>query len=271
MRRVVDRVRHDVRIEAASSPFMPGLDRYAVLVHYSPTAVVSRSVTSFVAELHRLGYFVVISSSCEAEGDLEWPDGRMPDRTIVIRKPNIGYDFGTAAVALAQFPDMESAPYVIIANDSNVGPFAPLDTVIRHFESSDADAWGVTGSFQYVFHLQSFFLGFRNGILADRPLRRFWRGIRHFDDKKKVIQRYELGLSALLTDEGYVLDSMYGNAEFGAHPARMTAIFLWKELLSVGYPFVKRSLATKTRQHASRTTVAGTVREAFHTELEEWL
>ena len=269
-RRIIDEARPLTRIEEGSAAFPKKADRCAILVHFSESPVLSRSVVTLVSELHAAGYFVVISSACESPEPLEWPEGRMPDETIVIRKPNIGYDFGTAAVALDRYPGIAQAKYTLIVNDSNVGPFTSLKPVIDNFENSTADAWALTGSNQHGFHLQSFFIGFR-GILRDRPLQEFWRDIRHFDDKWKVILHYELGLSRLLTEEGYILDVMYPHSAFrNASTANLSAN-LWLDLLGEGYPFVKREIVLKPWVEKSAVRIPAIANYFFDEDVHAWL
>ncbi|CAN5356061.1 hypothetical protein BH11ACT2_BH11ACT2_08800 [soil metagenome] len=268
--RVVDAARAYTRIEGGSAPFISGQQRVAIVVHFALTTRLSKSVQRMVEELHANDYFVVLCSACEAEGDLEWSQG-MPADTIVIRKPNIGYDFGTAAVALDRFPAIADSEYVLLVNDSNVGPFKPLRDVIQHFESTAFDAWGLTGSYQHAFHLQSFFLGFRGGILRDKPLARFWRDIRHFDDKHKVIRSYELGLSELLLAEGYAIGVMFPNEIFEASGLVNMSVNLWLDLLAEGYPFIKRELVVKPWIESSAVRAPAVANYFFGEDLVSWL
>ena len=268
--RVADIARPLTRIEDASSELRPGTERCAVLVHFSVSPVLSRSVEALVAGLHAGGYFVVISSACEAPGDLKWSEGHMPTNTAVLRKPNIGYDFGTAAVALDWFPQIAKSQFVLIVNDSNVGPFTSLQPTIAAFENSTADAWALTGSNQHGFHLQSFFLGF-HGILKDRVLQDFWRNIRHFEDKWKVIIHYELGLSRLLVEEGYVIDVMYPHTAFDSARTSNIAANLWLELLVEGYPFVKREIVQKPWVESSAGLIPEVINYFFQEDVRSWL
>lgn len=269
-KRLVDVVRPSVYIESGSAKFPNSPDRCAVLVHYSATPILSRSVVQLIAELHSSGYFVVVSSACESVENLVWPEGHMPERTIVVRKPNIGYDFGTAAVALDRFPQIAEAKYVLIVNDSNVGPFTSLQPTISAFENSPADAWALTGSNQHGFHLQSFFLGFR-GILKDRALQDFWRNVRHFEDKWKVIIHYELGLSRLLVEEGYVIDVMYPHTAFDSARTSNIAANLWLDLLVEGYPFVKREIVQKPWVESSASLIPEVINYFFQEDVRSWL
>jgi len=232
--------------------------------------VLSKSVVTLTDELHRAGYFVVISSACEAPEPLSWPDGAMPDDTIVIRKPNVGYDFGTAAVALDRYPGIARAQFVLIVNDSNVGPFRSLKPVIDAFENSPGDAWALTGSNQHGFHLQSFFLGF-HGILQEPPMQEFWRNIRHFTDKWKVILHYEIGLSRLMLEEGYILDVMYPHSVFRNASTSNLSANLWLDLLGEGYPFVKREIVLKPWIEKTAVRIPAVANYFFDEDVNAWL
>lgn len=270
-RRIVDEARSRTTIEPGSAEFPADVTRCVVLVHFSVSPVLTRSVTELVREFHAAGYFVVLSSACESPDALVWPEGGMPDDTIVVRKPNIGYDFGTAAVALDFFPGIRSAEHVLIVNDSNVGPLASLRTVIDHFEATTADAWALTGSNQHGFHLQSFFLGFTRRVLLERPLSDFWRDIRHFDDKRKVILHYELGLSRLLVQEGYIVEVMFPHTMFDSAGNANLSANLWLDLIGQDYPFVKREVLQKPWIEESAVLIPGVARDFYREDVASWL
>jgi lipopolysaccharide biosynthesis protein len=173
-------------------------------------------------------------------------------------------------VALDWFPQIFEAKFVLIVNDSNVGPFTSLQPTISAFENSKADAWALTGSNQHGFHLQSFFLGF-HGILRDRALRDFWHNVRHFEDKWKVIIHYELGLSRLLVEEGYVIDVMYPHTAFENARTANVAANLWLDLLVEGYPFVKREIVQKPWIESSANLIPDVINYFFEEDVRSWL
>lgn len=269
--RVLDLVRGRVRIEDGSAPFPVGCDRVAVLVHYSTVTRVSRSVRALVEALLAGGYFVVVASACEAEGDLDWGYLGMPERTAVVRKPNIGYDFGSAAVALDRFPEIARSRYVLIVNDSNLGPFGGIDRILDDFESSAADVWALTSSSQHGYHLQSFFLGFLRGVLSHAAVKQFWRNVQHLDDKRDIIFAYEVGLSRLLAEQGYVMRTLFSNGTFDAPGAANLAVTYWMDLLVEGYPFVKRELVANPAVHATAPQVPAIVQRLYGENVREWV
>ena len=187
--RVDTSVEHQGRIEDG--------DRLAIVASYGPGPRVSRSLHALVERLHDSGYPAVVVRASDDPRPLEWP-GALPPDVVVLRKPNIGYDFGSWAVGMARYRPLLARPYVLLANDSMVGPFASLGTLLGDFETTCADFWGATSTEQFEHHIQSYFMGFRGGVLLDPALRRFWTHLPIEQDKARIIMRYEVGLSRLL-------------------------------------------------------------------------
>lgn len=267
-RRVLDAVLPSVKIDG-DSKVLEGAQRIAIIASYSANRVVSRSLARLVSELEDAQYAVVVVRASEDEGPLIWPTD-VKIGAIVVRKKNFGYDFGSWATGIALFAGHLGAPYVLLANDSLVGPFSSLKPMIRDFENSTFDVWGATNTTQFSVHLQSFLLGFRGGILQDAPLQQFWQGLRQEKNKQLVIEKYELGLSRLLYVEGYVsgpwLDSERV-VELGQNPT----IQGWQRLLELGFPFVKRELLTNPAIIENGYKVASFVESKFDADPHEWL
>lgn len=244
-------------------------DRVAVIAQFSLGDRVSRSLNTLAAEFVRNGYRVLVVSASEVPGELRFAPEVVDDVTV-LRKPNIGYDFGSWALGLAWDPAIARRPHVILANDSMVGPFAPLDPILRAFESSASDVFGLTESTQFRRHLQSYFVGYRNGVLADRVLDRFWKGIRHETDKNHIIQRNEIGVSSLLRREGYVLSSAFRGDQVGSAHDNPTIVG-WRRLLDVGFPFVKREIVRRPDLAPHGDRVSRVLQKKFDVDVEEWL
>jgi lipopolysaccharide biosynthesis protein len=244
-------------------------DRVAVIAQFSEQHRISRSLNTLIAELLGEGYRVIVSSSCTSPSELIF-DKSVSDKVTVLRKPNVGYDFGSWACGLAWDVNISRARHVVFVNDSLVGPFSPLEKVLTGFHESKADVYGLTDTAQFGYHLQSYFLGFKNGVLEEQPLRRFWMGIRHERDKDKTIQRNEIGFSRLLRREGFISEAAFPywrSVNAGENPT----IIGWKKLLELGFPFVKREIVRSPEVAPEGDQVAGVVRRKFGEDIEEWL
>lgn len=250
----------------------PDVQRVAFLAHWSAGRPQSRSVQTLVAELQRLGYRVVVSSTSPAEGQLEFCGeyGVRIDELTVLRRPNTGYDFGSWAVAMSAREELLGLPYVLVVNDSLVGPFDRLDTVVADFEATTADVWGMVESNQFCSHVQSYFRGFRFGALIEPRLRRFWRDIRVIPDKRQLIARYEFGFAAFLARYGYSSAAFVHHSEVVTDGLNPT-IYGWRALLDAGVPFVKRELLNHPDLAPDGHRIAAVIAHRYRSDVAEWI
>jgi len=230
----------------------------------------SRSVSTLVHELQSYGYQVVVSSACESSAPLDWAETVDLDELTVIRKPNVGYDFGSWSVGLDAVPTIASADRTLLVNDSMAGPFTSLSGLLDEFEETRADVWGLTDTYQFRHHLQSYFLGFASGVLADRPLRQFWANVRHEVDKGEIVLRNEIGLSRLLEEEGYLQSSAFSHESFvvaGQNPV----IIAWRELLVRGFPFLKREILRDPSVAPGGGNAPSVLKVMLDIDVHEWV
>ncbi len=266
---MLDEVAGQVRFERGSVAEFGSPQRAAVLVHWARTPVLSRSVTTLAGELARAGYRLVLVSACESPQPLNWRGTCPPDATV-LRKPNAGYDFGSWAVALNELPAITQAERVILTNDSMAGPFAPLAGVLAQFEHCSADVFGLTDTRQYFRHLQSYFVGFTDGLLGEAPLAAFFADIRLEDTKWDVINRYELGLNRLFRREGYGYTAGF-RADDVVPAGDNPVIRGWWRLLERGFPFVKREILRDPDVAPRADWVSREVAAVFGQRIEEWV
>lgn len=243
--------------------------RAAIIAHYSPTTRVSRSLATLVDEFVRYGYRCVVVSTCPDPGPLAWPGG-LPAHTAVLRRRNEGYDFGSWAVGLRLFPELRRLEHVILTNDSMAGPFDTIGPLLQSFEDSPTDVWAVTDSHQIAPHIQSYFVGFRRGVLDEPPWLRFYGGVRHHEEKMDVVMNYEMGIMRVCRNEGYPWTVRYRFSELQAHHGNPTLVG-WRRLLALGFPFVKRTIITDPSTAPGGDQVAAVVRRKYGVELDEWL
>jgi hypothetical protein len=243
--------------------------RVAVVASYAIEPPASRSLIALITEFEAEGYTVVLVRASDTVHRPVWPDTSTIS-PIVIAKPNIGYDFGSWATALAVFPEIASVQRVILANDSLLGPFAPLSTMIADFEQSSSDVWGATDTTEYFPHLQSYLLGFTGGVLAHRAVRSFWRHIRVIADKDAIVVRYEIGLSRLLAREGFLSRPWFHHDRIvpeGGNPTTVGG----SRLLAAGFPFVKRILIENPDVFPDAAVATAFVREQYGQDVADWV
>lgn len=244
-------------------------DRTAFIASYGNAETFSRSVIELTRALTLRSYDVVVVRASGTGVRASWPADEEAIRPTIVWRPNTGYDFGSWAVGIDTFKVLAARPYVLLFNDSMVGPFGPIDAMIDHFEATTAEAWSATSTLQFEPHLQSFILGFRDGLLARYPLSRFWQSIRSLGDKQQVIHEYEMGLSRLLEREMLTTDA-FRPAEMVVRGELNPVIDGWDTLLASDFPFVKRELLRLEHFAPIREKIREDVGRRYGQEPMEW-
>lgn len=262
-----------VQVESWSSALDgPPVDRLVLMAGWSPTAHLSRSTTTLIAALQAAGYQVVFGTTSQDPGVVTpHPEVAVDsDALSVVRRPNVGYDFGTWSVLVRLCDAHLGADKVLMVNDSLVGPFGPLTEIIAHFEGTSADVWGMVESGQITDHLQSFFRGFRYGCLSEPVLRAFWRDLRVIDDKMDLIREYEFSFAPFLRRSRYSSDYFVDFRGMVGKRHNPT-IAGWRRLLEAGVPFVKRELVRRPDLVSDGASIKDVVKSMHGVDIDLWL
>ena len=218
--------------------------RIAVLAHWSDSSQVSSSLNALIDELLDNSYEIVLVSACESPKELQFENGQEKKITI-LRKPNYGYDFGSWSVAFSFFPKIFEASEVLVLNDSCAGPFSSMRHLLQEMSKSPYHITGVTDSAQIRYHIQSYMMHFKNGSLDNEAMRKFWSEIYSQDDKKAVIQAYEIGLTSVAQSNGMYVGAIFPwnlVTDYWMNPSIHGA----KRLLELGFPFLKREFIRRS-------------------------
>jgi lipopolysaccharide biosynthesis protein len=217
--------------------------KIAIFAHYSDDSQISNSDAYFISSLREAGFSVVVSSTCTNDPLIhqaiwnQWSD-RLDG---LITRPNLGFDFGSWSAALSTINlDSQFLQQILLVNNSMYGPLFPLGPMIEEL-SSNGDFFGLTASQEFSPHLQSYFLGFNRVVITSPMFRMFWEGKFGGRSKWSTIWGRELTWERFFARSGFqsaVL--MKQTRSFPRNPLT----FLWKDLVSEGFPFMKKSLFT---------------------------
>lgn len=255
--------------------------RVVLFVHFDRNGAVQPYVLQYLHALKDAGLSILFVSNAEELKPTALESIKPLCAGILLRR-NVGYDFGAMREGLEHFGlPRADTDMLIIANDSVYGPLVPLDDMLSRIDFSVADLWGTTDSWQQRYHLQSYFLVASPALMRNRAWAEFWRQVRPVANKRWVIARYEVGItqwmlradigcaamwpySRVVRDES--LDTLHiddglPNSEtadplvqlrrrhvvhvrkhYGASIALNPTSDLWRQLLRLGFPFVKREL-----------------------------
>ncbi|WIY82640.1 rhamnan synthesis F family protein [Propionimicrobium sp. PCR01-08-3] len=243
-------------------------DRVVLVAQYSPTSVQSQSLSAYLHALAANAYLPMVISVCSDRRPLEFPYG-IPDEVVVVRRPNIGYDFGSWADLMNQYPQIRACDTVLLTNDSLLGPFAPIDHLLEWAASPGPSIRALTQSFQFTQHMQSYFLAFRGGILADEPWVEFFNSVKVEPDKEAIVQQYEIGASRLAFSEAYSSQSWVTGPELGV-PNGNPTVDGWRNLIETDVPFLKRTIMTHPSTMSEAVEAQRYIKRRFDADVNEW-
>ena len=221
------------KITTSQSGTRPIIDKVVLYAHHTNDGKITKSVARQLENWEHCGWPVVVVDSTEET--LDWPD-----YVTVLRKPNIGSDFGSWSVALNAMPRLYSLEKILFANSGVVGPFWSFSNLMRDFEETETDVWGLTTNSDIDWHIQTYWFGFSNGTLSRKPMKDFWEGIKLQPTKAHIIIAYEVGMSRLIKKQEWTTRVVYPYQAVGVASGIDTGTFNWDRLLDMGLPFVKR-------------------------------
>jgi lipopolysaccharide biosynthesis protein len=242
--------------------------KIAIFAHWSESEKLSASAERTIDSLIEAKYSVVLVSSCESVNQLSMKNG-LKNQITVIRKPNIGYDFGSWSTAIQMLPKLVDTEQVIIINDSLIGPFSSIGEFINELENSPYDVTGVTDSNQIRYHIQSFMVHFKNGSFQHKMVQNFWKEIHVQESKFDLVRTYEIGLSVTAQSAGLYVGSLFPWNLVG-QSWQNPSVDRWGRLLELGFPFVKREVARESAD-ARKKRLIPKIKKHFSvdTELEQ--
>ena len=229
--------------------------------------------STLIAELQRLGYRVVVSSTSPATGRLEFGSRTASAPTS---SPCCGGPTWATTSAPGRWP-WPPAPSCSAARTCSWSTTAwsgrsPRSTTSSRTSSRPrADVWGMVECDQFAPHLQSFFRGFRYGVLAEPPMRRFWRdragrpGQVRPDPGLRVRLHRVPGPARLLHDPVRAPQRAWW-ATGSTRPSSG-----WQALLDAGVPFVKRELVRNPELAPDGHRIAAVIADRYGTDVADWL
>ncbi|MBA0916201.1 MAG: glycosyltransferase [Nitrosomonadaceae bacterium] len=219
---------------------------------YDGENIVRESVYYYLRQLKMAGFDTVfISTSASiSESDLEKLAGCC---IRIISRENRGYDFYSWKVGLEAYPQYHEHSGLLLTNDSVYGPLFDFGDIITRLKNCDADIVGMTDSFRYYPHLQSYFIYCKRPVVLSKEFVNFFDHVKAIRLKSAVIRKYEVGFARILGKQFrlaalYPLEDMPDQTSYLERPkSEIDPTFrFWKPLITkFKFPFLKRSLLTR--------------------------
>lgn len=225
----LDTIRGESGDRAALAATLRETRRLAILATHRDSPRASLDALGLAEALRAAGYAVVMVDTSDtplAPGNTGDAVNGAPVGSdsidLVIHRRNTGWDFGSWFAGLGSLEEMlNDVEELILANDSNHGPFGDLRPLIDAAHGLDVDLWGCTDSYVGSHHLQSYFLGFRLRHEVRGQLMAFARAFDFPVKKSDIISRGEIGLSSAFREAGLSLAAVHPYQELVREFLRM--------------------------------------------------
>ena len=219
-----------LRVEPGRAPATGG--SLALYLHWSPDGRISGMVHEQLAIWRAQGFTVVFVTN-SAPPHADW-DAVGAEAALRIQRTNVGRDFGawrdSAAVALQS---LGTPSELLLANDSVLGPFRPLEPLVGACRANGEGIFGMTESWGGGPHLQSYMLLARGAA----PVALLAQHLAAFQDSRskwRVVQQGEIGLAARARAAGVRMGALFGYARLLAEVDEATRLSLGPRFSGAG-------------------------------------
>ena len=225
------------------------MKRVALFAHYDGQAEVRPYVSFFLRALKEVCAEIRFVSTALLS-DAELDRVRPYCSSVVSLIENRGYDFGMWQHELGSL-ELTGVDELILTNSSFFGPICPLAPILDQMGRAECDFWGMTDTFEIDWHLQSYFLVFKQAALSSSAFATFFKSVLPYKNKEQLIRSYELGLSRFLIEQGLRAAAFIPVGAWLSSPEARTklarrrrnpTLFQPLALIAAGMPFVKVQL-----------------------------
>jgi len=224
------------------------MKRVFIYAHYDVNGSIQEYVLYCLKQLRPLASKIVFVTTAALQVSEKAKLKSVADEILEIE--NKGYDFYSWKTGiLSQQRQNGELDELILLNSSVIGPLFPLEEAFAKMDQSSCDLWGMTESFEFCHHVQSYFLCFKRNVLKSPAFEKYWQDLKPFPERQEVINRYELPLAMHFKKQGFrvgsyikgwkirllFLKKLRLNFKRNANPT----IFYPVQLLQLRMPFVK--------------------------------
>lgn len=219
------------------------MKRVAIFAGYDKHGIIDDYVLYYLKELKKHADIVFVNDTEFSDEELE----KVKDLTIhQICKTHSEYDFGSYKRGYAWLKEqnlLENYDQLIFCNDSVYGPFYDLGPIFEEMQTRENnDFWSIFFERDYSYaytkrdYAQSYFLVFNQYVFTTDVFSDFLSNVTKLEDKSKIIELYELGITQTLLNNGFKCDGYISSPYNAPHDRRAM------QIIKDGFPFIKRSL-----------------------------
>ena len=175
-----------------------------VMAGYAKDGRLSPVTRRWIRALRQLSSWLVLVFDQDQLAGLEEITDQDSD-VVCLCERHGAYDFGSYQRGLRlarEWKWLDGASHVLLCNDSVVGPFCDLGSILDSMQQQPVPVWGLTDCLLYTPHLQSYFLLMEQAVVQQPQLVEFFEAVSPQASRHDVIQAYELGFSSVLGNLG---------------------------------------------------------------------
>lgn len=168
------------------------MKRIAVLAHYDNDGKLSTNILSLIMHLESVCERIIMVSTNLLPDELKL----LPPNVECYIRENVGYDFYSYKYGIEKIGNIYVYDELLLLNDSFfIASSFDIGAVLGIVDKSIYDICGLVDSYQFNYHVQSFFVVLKKEALVSVWFKSFWDNVSVLDKKMDIIFKYEIGMS----------------------------------------------------------------------------
>lgn len=229
------------------------LTSLGLFAHWDATKSLSAPDLHTISLLRNCGFRVVVVTTAlnSTQEHLDFWESYSGEIDGLISRKNLGFDFGSWSDGI-RILDLNKITFdeLILMNNSLFPVTENLSPVLEKFRNN-IDVGGLIWSNEFRRHIQSFFLYFSSRAISTSEFHYFWNKLialkKPSAGKRHVITRFELTWADYFSKNRNLKVGTVFEAPFKSVRNPMT--FYWRDLISLDFPFVKKSLFRENHEN----------------------
>lgn len=218
------------------------MKRVAIFASYFKEGIIPEYVIYYLRGLKKVADDIVFIADNEIKSGEE---EKLRDLVIYSKCERHGcYDFGSYRRGFEWAEKngfLVDAAELIFCNDSCYGPIYPFEKVFAEMEKKECDFWGMTEAIDREYHIQSFFMVFKNNVFRSQKFIDFVHSFEKQNTFWDYVEKYETQVRCVLSNVGFRADSFIEISEF-ENKLHTNPMLCPIETLKKGMPLIKRKI-----------------------------
>lgn len=168
------------------------MKRIAVFAHYDKDGKLSKNTLTIIQQLEKVCERIIMVST-----NLNFDEIKLlPSKVECHIRDNVGYDFYSYKFGIELIENLYIYDQLILMNDSLfVSSKFNIEKLMERVDNSIYEVCGLIDSYQFNYHVQTFFVVIKKEALFSVWFNEFWNNVTVLDTKIDIIFNYEIGLS----------------------------------------------------------------------------